>query len=1481
MRGPTSIASAFFPVAVFLLRLLSRFVFLTIFLLFYLLLCSTSGWGQTGVTITSPEGPVATQANPIPLNFDFDQPIKGFELSDITVTGGTVSAFQAAVPDYSFVPGKTINVDGFHVGFLDISNIEAKTNKVVISIASNSLGEIFVLTFGNGILKYDLNGNRSVFNDGDELESPLDLAINSEGKVYVADNGQARQIKVFAPDGTFLEDETIGDGTAGSAEGKFYGPVGLTFDHEDNLYVADAYTGDMAASQPYSVRIFYKDGNYTRLIGDSGVNLENPFRVAVDAEKNIYVSDSGGENGRVVVFNSNLKYIETIGGGADHLGAPGSIVIDDNGYIYIADFGEDVKLSDLLLAEEDPMQLLEVFPVFLEGIENNVFDVTVFDRDRNFVKEIRSEIDLPVDLTLNRCGYLAVNNVFLEGEIWGIIPDVDFDFDIDFFNILPDKFSASLSLTEQCTQATVSVASGAGVNADCASIPSGASDPFSIIWDTEAPIINCPGEPYELQANEEGQFILPDFRDATDNCEGDLEIIQNPPSGVISADTDVSITAVDAAGNTAAACEFRVILEQGEAPAFSCPTPEELPELAFDEDCKYSVPKYDYLLDSFQNFQNEAYFDQSQVRDGLQLLVEIDVYDGEGGPLVKTCRFNIQLVDQTAPTIDCPSSPQSISANEEGEYLLPDYGGMASDNCNPSLTIVQNPSPGPITSDTDVSIYAVDAAGNTSAVCEFRVVLVIEEVPSFSCPAPGDLPQLQLDEDCSYTAPDYEYLLDSFENFENDPFFEQSEERNGNLLEVKIDVYDGEGGDFVNSCEFNIQLVDQIDPRIDCPTSPQSISANEDGEYFLPDYRGLAKDNCDENLVVVQDPPAGIITENTSVTITATDAAGNVSSQCSFKVVLVEEGSPSFLCPEPGDLPTLEVGLYCEIVIRDYSDLLRDFQNFQNIPHFVQTEERAEQVLEVRIEVFDGEGGESAGVCNFQIPLVDSFPPQINCPTGSIDISANAEGKYILPDFSSSIFDNCPSTLQVTQNPPPGEITEGGTVSLSALDASGNATAACEFEVVLVAEGAPTFTCPDPNEIPDLPVDADCNYDLPQDLNSLLKDFRNFKNSPLFENQIEQAGNTLQIQIRVYDGFQEEEFLVGECNFSIDLKDTTPPEAACVSSFTVQLDENGTASISAEDLDNGSSDSCGSVTRSLSQSSFTTADLANSPVEVTLTITDSAGNVDSCTVQVTVEPFEEELDPFSCITSLTLPLNGIGEAHLNVEQLYEGTLGPEGSVSVDKDFFTCEDIGEQTVYLTYSGTESGTCPVVITVVDKTPPAPRPKNIEIALDENGRASITAADLENGSTDNCSISRLQIQINKTSFTCEDVGENIIDFTVRDGNTNSTTTNVTVTVTDPHNLCGEDIPVEPPAEDRFVMLFPNPSRGMLQLVTSAGIELHRVEIFDMRGRFVDSRELRFNPLTQSYYLDLQMYQPGVYTLKLTSNIREYIRRAIITTY
>lgn len=81
--------------------------------------------------------------------------------------------------------------------------------------------------------------------------------------------------------------------------------------------------------------------------------------------------------------------------------------------------------------------------------------------------------------------------------------------------------------------------------------------------------------------------------------------------------------------------------------------------------------------------------------------------------------------------------------------------------------------------------------------------------------------------------------------------------------------------------------------------------------------------------------------------------------------------------------------------------------------------------------------------------------------------------------------------------------------------------------------------------------------------------------------------------------------------------DVTDPELTIVEEFTVQLDENGNATITSADVVTSAIDNCGVIDTTLSRSAFTRDDIGNVLVEVT--ISDAAGNSTSAGLIVIVE----------------------------------------------------------------------------------------------------------------------------------------------------------------------------------------------------------------------------------------------------------------------
>ncbi len=82
--------------------------------------------------------------------------------------------------------------------------------------------------------------------------------------------------------------------------------------------------------------------------------------------------------------------------------------------------------------------------------------------------------------------------------------------------------------------------------------------------------------------------------------------------------------------------------------------------------------------------------------------------------------------------------------------------------------------------------------------------------------------------------------------------------------------------------------------------------------------------------------------------------------------------------------------------------------------------------------------------------------------------------------------------------------------------------------------------------------------------------------------------------------------------------------------------------------------------------------------------------------------------------------------------------------------------------------------------DATPPTVVCQDISVNLDATGNATITPAQVDNGSTDNVLI--FDMHLDKTTFTCNDIGPQTVTLTVHDGNENESTCTATVTIVAP---------------------------------------------------------------------------------------------------
>lgn len=142
-------------------------------------------------------------------------------------------------------------------------------------------------------------------------------------------------------------------------------------------------------------------------------------------------------------------------------------------------------------------------------------------------------------------------------------------------------------------------------------------------------------------------------------------------------------------------------------------------------------------------------------------------------------------------------------------------------------------------------------------------------------------------------------------------------------------------------------------------------------------------------------------------------------------------------------------------------------------------------------------------------------------------------------------------------------------------------------------------------------------------------------------------------------------------------------------------------------------------------------------------------------------------------------LDEFGHTTVSLDDIDAGSwdnCGIQGYELDKQDYFTCEDVGQQTVTMTVTDVSGlvSTCSSTVTIIDNLPPTALCKNYETLLGMNGSVTITPEDIDGGSIDNCSFT---MAVSPATFDCGDLGD------LEEDNFD-----VTLTVTDASGLTDE---------------------------------------------------------------------------------------------
>jgi hypothetical protein len=190
---------------------------------------------------------------------------------------------------------------------------------------------------------------------------------------------------------------------------------------------------------------------------------------------------------------------------------------------------------------------------------------------------------------------------------------------------------------------------------------------------------------------------------------------------------------------------------------------------------------------------------------------------------------------------------------------------------------------------------------------------------------------------------------------------------------------------------------------------------------------------------------------------------------------------------------------------------------------------------------------------------------------------------------------------------------------------------------------------------------------------------------------------------------------------------------------------------------------------------------------VTLTATDSANNISTCTFEVI--PTDNE-PPTAVCKKITVNLSPSGTVNINAIDIDNGSHDNCGIAlrTVSPNSFNCGDVGDNIVTFTVydDAGNSNSCTAIVTVVDNTSPIMQCNDFVVVVNPITRvATINASDVDNGSNDICGIASLIVS--PSVFTEDpngDVYTTTATLTAVDVNGNTSTCVVNVTIEPPVN-------------------------------------------------------------------------------------------------
>jgi hypothetical protein len=762
-----------------------------------------------------------------------------------------------------------------------------------------------------------------------------------------------------------------------------------------------------------------------------------------------------------------------------------------------------------------------------------------------------------------------------------------------------------------------------------------------------------------------------------------------------------------------------------------------------------------------------------------------------------------------------------------------------------SVALSQSPAPGTSISGHNtqqtVTITATDQAGNQNS-CNFTVTLTDNILPQITCVGNQTVPASST---CTYThsgtgwnpvtgvnATDNCTVSSVAFSANNGASPASGVSLNGvefqpGTTNVTWTVTDGAGN--TAQCNFNVSIEDIQKPLVTCPGNQTVNTASGVCTYSHngTGWNVTASDNCTVASVVysLSGATTGIVNTTldgavfnkgeTTVNVTVSDGAAIPNTEtCSFTVSVTDNQDPTVSCPSnisvnnnesscsaSVTIPEINFGDNCPGAVLSWSTTGVTTINGSGQPG-VQTFNVG--VTTVNLLVTDAANRTNA--CSFNVTVTDNQLPTITCPE-NIAVSNDANQCYATVNVPAVVFgDNCTgssvswSTSGVTVINGSEQIGSRQfnvgetTVTVIVTDASLN-IAQCSFTVTVNDVQDPSIICPG---------NITANNDVNQCYGTVtIPEIVFSDNCPGSTLSWSTTGATI---LSGTDQPGSKQFYVGVTTVNLLITDAASRTASC--SFTIMITDNqkpvvnncpnnllrspgsGVCTATVFWTEPTASDNCtpsGSLVRARSHAP---GSVFNAGVTtVTYTFQDAAGNIsDVCSFTVTVTDDQKPVIS-NCPSDITANVDA-GQCYATVswtEPTATDNCTASGAITWTKSHTPGDEFAVGTHPVTYTardanGNVSNECTFFVNVTDNESPTAICKPASINLNASGNATLTVADVNDGSWDNCTAQgSLVLTLSKTSFNCTNRGENNVTLTVRDAAGNQSTCVAEVTVAD----------------------------------------------------------------------------------------------------